>query len=82
MARQRYGRFVFISSSAGNFGQPMEAHYAAAKTGLVGLSRRHRHRGCGTRHLFNTVLPTWFSRMVTETVGDEKVPRRIRLHAR
>jgi NAD(P)-dependent dehydrogenase (short-subunit alcohol dehydrogenase family) len=38
MARQNYGRFVFISSSAGNFGQPMEAHYAAAKTGLVGLS--------------------------------------------
>src|SRR6188508_1680217 len=23
MAKQRYGRFVFISSSAGNFGQPM-----------------------------------------------------------
>ena len=38
MAKQQYGRFVFISSSAGNFGQPMEAHYAAAKTGLVGLS--------------------------------------------
>ena len=38
MAKQKYGRFVFISSSAGNFGQPMEAHYAAAKTGLVGLS--------------------------------------------
>lgn len=36
-ARQKYGRTVIISS-AGNFGQPMEAHYAAAKTGLVGLS--------------------------------------------
>ena len=32
------GRFVFISSSAGIFGQPMEAHYAAAKAGLVGLT--------------------------------------------
>jgi len=28
---------VFISSSAGIFDQPMEAHYAAAKSGLVGL---------------------------------------------
>ena len=33
----RGGRFVFVSSSAGMFGQPMEAHYAAAKAGLVGL---------------------------------------------
>ena len=32
-----YGRFVFISSSGGMFGQPLEAHYAAAKAGLVGL---------------------------------------------
>ena len=33
-----YGRFVFISSSGGMFGQPLEAHYAAAKAGLVGLA--------------------------------------------
>jgi hypothetical protein len=30
-------RFVLIASSAGPFGQPLEAHYAAAKAGLVGL---------------------------------------------
>lgn len=72
MARQRYGRFVFISSSAGNFGQPMEAHYAAAKTGLVGLSNVIAIEGAAHGILSNTVLPTGFSRMVTETVGDEK----------
>lgn len=37
MKEQQYGRFVFVSSSAGMFGQHMEAHYAAAKAGLVGL---------------------------------------------
>lgn len=72
MAKQKYGRFVFISSSAGNFGQPMEAHYAAAKTGLVGLSNVIAIEGAADGILSNTVLPTGFSRMVTETVGDEK----------
>jgi NAD(P)-dependent dehydrogenase (short-subunit alcohol dehydrogenase family) len=72
MTKQRYGRFVFISSSAGNFGQPMEAHYAAAKTGLVGLSNVIAIEGAAHGILSNTVLPTGFSRMVTETVGDEK----------
>ena len=72
MMKQRYGRFVFISSSAGNFGQPMEAHYAAAKTGLVGLSNVIAIEGAAHGIASNTVLPTGFSRMVTETVGDEK----------
>lgn len=72
MMRQKYGRFVFISSSAGNFGQPLEAHYAAAKTGLVGLSNVIAIEGAAHGILSNTVLPTGFSRMVTETVGDEK----------
>lgn len=75
MTRQKYGRFVFVSSSAGNFGQPMEAHYAAAKTGLVGLSNVIAIEGAAHGILSNTVLPTGFSRMVTETVGDEKFLR-------
>ena len=44
MKSQGYGRFVFIVSSAGLFGQPLEAHYAAAKAGLLGLDQRHRDR--------------------------------------
>lgn len=66
------GRFVFISSSAGIFGQPMEAHYAAAKAGLVGLTNVIAIEGEAHGILANTVMPTGFSRMVTETVGDEK----------
>ena len=66
------GRFVFISSSAGVFGQPMEAHYAAAKTGLIGLMNVIAIEGEAHGIFANAVLPTGFSRMVTETVGDEK----------
>ena len=66
------GRFVFVSSSAGMFGQPMEAHYAAAKSGLIGLMNVIAIEGEAHGILANAVLPTGFSRMVTETVGDEK----------
>lgn len=65
-----YGRFVFISSSAGMFGQPLEAHYAAAKAGLVGLANVIAIEGAPHGILANTVLPFGLSRMVTETVGD------------
>ncbi len=38
MRAQGGGRFVFVASSAGLFGQPQVAHYAAAKAGLLGLT--------------------------------------------
>ncbi len=49
MRRQGYGRFVFVASSAGLFGQPNSAHYAAAKAGPRGPGQRDRHRGGGAR---------------------------------
>jgi NAD(P)-dependent dehydrogenase (short-subunit alcohol dehydrogenase family) len=72
MKRQGYGRFVFISSSGGMFGQPLEAHYAAAKAGLVGLTNVIAIEGAEHGILANAVLPFGFSRMVTETVRDPK----------
>lgn len=72
MKASGYGRFVFISSSGGMFGQPLEAHYAAAKAGLVGLTNVIAIEGAQHGILANTVLPFGFSRMVTETVGDPK----------
>jgi NAD(P)-dependent dehydrogenase (short-subunit alcohol dehydrogenase family) len=76
MKKQGYGRFVFISSSGGMFGQPLEAHYAAAKAGLIGLANVIAIEGAQHGILANTVLPFGFSRMVTETVGDPKAVER------
>ncbi|AHH17756.1 oxidoreductase, SDR family [Nocardia nova SH22a] len=73
MKDQQYGRLVFASSSGGLFGQPLEAHYAAAKAGLVGLSNVIAIEGAPHGIRSNTVLPFGFSRMVTETVGDPEV---------
>lgn len=77
MKRQGYGRFVFVSSSGGLFGQPLEAHYAAAKAGLVGLTNVIAIEGAEHGILANTVLPFGFSRMVSETVGDPKALEQI-----
>ena len=70
MKAQGGGRFVFIASSAGLFGQPNSAHYAAAKAGIVGLANSIAIDGAPYGILANTVLPFGSSRMVTETVGD------------
>jgi NAD(P)-dependent dehydrogenase (short-subunit alcohol dehydrogenase family) len=70
MKAQGYGRFVFIVSSAGLFGQPLEAHYAAAKAGLLGLTNVIAIEGAQYGILANTVLPFGYTRMVTDTVPD------------
>src|SRR5262245_4639382 len=70
MKSQGYGRFVFITSSAGLFGQPLEAHYAAAKGGLLGLTNVIAIEGAQHGILANTVLPFGHTRMVTDTVRD------------
>jgi NAD(P)-dependent dehydrogenase (short-subunit alcohol dehydrogenase family) len=63
-----YGRFVFIcrrrATSASRW-----AHYAAAGTGSSAV-QRHLNRGAA-HGIFQYRMPTGFSRMVTETVGDE-----------
>ena len=70
MKSQGYGRFVFIVSSAGVFGQPSSAHYAAAKAGTLGLANVIAIEGAEHGILANCVLPFGYSRMVFETVGD------------
>ncbi len=70
MKAQGYGRFVIIASSAGLFGQPNSAHYAAAKAGLAGLANVIAIEGEPHGILCNCVLPFGYSRMVTETIGD------------
>lgn len=70
MKTQGGGRFVFIASSAGLFGQPNSASYAAAKAGVVGLANVIAIEGAPYGILANAVLPFGYSRMVTETIGD------------
>jgi len=68
------GRFVFVSSSAGAFGQHDTAHYAAAKTGLWGLANVIALEGAPHGIAANVVLPFGATRMAEATIGDEIPP--------
>ena len=70
MMAQGYGRFVFISSSAGMFGVPHQAHYAAAKGGIFGLKNIIAIEGQAHGVLANNVLPWGYTRMIVEPNAD------------
>jgi NAD(P)-dependent dehydrogenase (short-subunit alcohol dehydrogenase family) len=74
MKAQGYGRFVFVSSSAGMFGNPGNAHYGAAKAAMIGLSNVLAIEGAAHGIQANAILPTGFSRMVSDNAGDRSSP--------
>jgi len=72
MISRHSGVIITMSSSAARQAAKSSAAYAAAKAGLVGLTNVIAIEGEAHGILANSVMPTGFSRMVTETVGDEK----------
>jgi NAD(P)-dependent dehydrogenase (short-subunit alcohol dehydrogenase family) len=52
-----YGRVVFTSSSAGMFGSPWQANYAAAKAGIVGLCNVVALEGAPHGIKANAIMP-------------------------
>jgi len=57
MARQRYGRIISISSDAGLLGDALRANYAAAKAGLIGLTRAVARETAAGGITVNAVAP-------------------------
>jgi NAD(P)-dependent dehydrogenase (short-subunit alcohol dehydrogenase family) len=57
MKAARYGRIIVTSSSAGMFGSPWQANYAAAKAGVVGLCNVLAHESARFGINVNAVMP-------------------------
>ena len=50
MMRRRYGRIINITSVVGVPGNPGQGNYAAAKAGMIGMSKALARRGRDPRH--------------------------------
>lgn len=72
MKKQKYGRVITISSSAGIYGNFGQANYSSAKMGVVGLMNTLAVEGMKDNIFVNTVAPVALSRL-TKTVASSSV---------
>lgn len=79
MMRGRWGRIVNISSDAGLMGDVMRAHYAAAKAGLLGLTKTTARELAAQGITCNAVAP---GIIATELIADMDEKRAAAMRAR
>lgn len=72
MVRARWGRMVVMSSVVALSGAPGQANYAAAKAGLVGLSRALARELGGRGITVNVVAPGPITTAMTEAVSEAR----------
>jgi 3-oxoacyl-[acyl-carrier protein] reductase len=71
MMRQRYGRIVNMTSVVGVVGNPGQANYAAAKAGIIGLTKSLA-KEIGSRGItVNAVAPGFIDTRLTDVLPDE-----------
>ncbi|HEX5796166.1 MAG TPA: SDR family NAD(P)-dependent oxidoreductase, partial [Geminicoccaceae bacterium] len=75
MVRRRFGRIVNITSIVGHTGNPGQANYAAAKAGLVGMSKALAAEVAARGITVNCVAPGFIETAMTDALGEEQRAR-------
>ncbi|MPL93968.1 3-oxoacyl-[acyl-carrier-protein] reductase FabG [bioreactor metagenome] len=72
MMKARWGRIISISSIVGATGNPGQGNYAAAKAGLVGMSKSLAYEVASRGITVNCVAPGFIATAMTEKLNDEQ----------
>lgn len=72
MARRRAGRIVNIASVVGATGNPGQANYAAAKAGLIGMSKALAQEIAGRQVTVNVVAPGLVDTKMSQALTEEQ----------
>jgi 3-oxoacyl-[acyl-carrier protein] reductase len=75
MMKARWGRIVNVGSIVGTGGNPGQANYAAAKAGLVGMSKSLAAEVATRNITVNTVAPGFIATAMTDKLTDEQKAR-------
>ena len=72
MMKARWGRIVNITSVVGSTGNPGQGNYAAAKAGLVGMSKSLAHEVASRGITVNCVAPGFIATAMTDKLSDDQ----------
>ncbi|MGR3630572.1 MAG: 3-oxoacyl-[acyl-carrier-protein] reductase [Limimaricola soesokkakensis] len=72
MMKARWGRIINISSIVGATGNPGQANYAAAKAGMVGMSKSIAYEVASRGITVNCVAPGFIATAMTDKLNDEQ----------
>ncbi|MCT8329240.1 3-oxoacyl-ACP reductase FabG [Albidovulum sediminis] len=75
MMKARWGRIVNISSIVGATGNPGQGNYAAAKAGMVGMSKSLAYEVASRGITVNCVAPGFITTAMTDKLNDEQKAR-------
>ena len=75
MMKKRWGRIIGITSVVGVTGNPGQANYAAAKAGMIGMSKSLAQEVASRGITVNCVAPGFIETQMTDALNEEQKSR-------
>ena len=72
MMKQRFGRIINISSVVGQAGNAGQANYAAAKAGMIGMSKSLAQELASRNITVNVIAPGFIETPMTEALSEQQ----------
>ena len=72
MMRRRFGRIIGITSVVGVTGNPGQGNYAAAKAGIIGMSKALAHEVASRNITVNCIAPGFIETPMTSALADKQ----------